>query len=255
MPFEPRQGRRPALRTAALVTVTAALALAGCRSDRTGVDPQLPGNPSSNPQFRSTAFIVDVNTRTKKVRITPPTASTPTPNVNTGAAVGSPSYSAAALDIPGPLFSIVAGDVVDLSTSGFVASAVGAFQPGKVRVQFDVFITNRLAGVELITSTFPAPPAGTSGVVLFPYETVVTTTSGGTSTGGDGTEIIMVPWPPAWTGTGHRTTSSTTPAVRPARMTASGTRSLRSPWPPVPLPRAGASASTSIRPSATSAHA
>src|SRR4029077_14298592 len=102
----------------------------------------------------------------------------------------SPSYQMSG-GITGPNFSIVAGDVVQLAASNYSASAVGAFSPGKIRVRFDINITNALSGVQLITPTFPVPPASVSGLFLFPYETVVTTTSGGVTVGGDGTEVVV----------------------------------------------------------------
>src|SRR5262249_3402852 len=80
------------------------------------------------------------------------------------------------------------GDAVRLIPSNFQASAVGAFIPGKVRVTFDVTIENKLTGINLITPTWPTPPA--QGVMLIPLEQVVTTTPGGT-TGGDGNEILV----------------------------------------------------------------
>src|SRR5262249_39069940 len=88
--------------------------------------------------------------------------------------------------------SLVGGDVVTLTSSNFVASAVGAFTPGKVRVTFNINVTNKLNGVQLIGPTvFPAAPAGTTGPLLFPYDIAVAVTSGGTATGGQGNDIIV----------------------------------------------------------------
>ena len=53
-----------------------------------------------------------------------------------------------------------------------VASNLHQFTQDKVRIQFDVTITNQLTGVQLITPTFPTPPAGVTGVLLFPFENV-----------------------------------------------------------------------------------
>jgi hypothetical protein len=174
--------------TRAVVLLTAAT-FAACNVDQGSTGPRLPGNPGPNPQIRSAAFIADVNVRTREIRITAPVA-----GVATGAPAAQGAASGPSLHIErngGPVASILAGDVVELTTSGFTASAVGQFTPGKVRVTFDVNITNRLASVELITPTFPQPPAGVSGVLLFPFENVVIVTSGGTSTGGDGTEVLV----------------------------------------------------------------
>jgi hypothetical protein len=128
---------------------------------------------------------MDVNVRDGLVRITAPQGLSLSA-ANPGSAAG-PSFSA----MQGPSFSILAGDAVQLTTSNFFASNVGDFTPNKVRVKFDVNITNRLSSVELITPSFPTPPAGTQGVILFPFENVVTVTSGGTSVGGDGTDVII----------------------------------------------------------------
>ena len=89
-------------------------------------------------------------------------------------------------------FSLVGGDVVTLTSSNFVASAVGAFQPGKVRVTFDINITNKLTGVQLVGPTVfpsvpPAPPARCSSRTTSPSPS----TSGGTATGGQGNDIIV----------------------------------------------------------------
>jgi hypothetical protein len=159
---------------------------AACNIEQGTTGPRLPDNPGSNPTFRNAAFIADVNMRTGEIKIIAP-ITTITP--------GAPSAAAAPLfmnsSTPGINYSILAGDVVELTTSAFTASAVGQFTPGKVRVNFDVNVTNRLSSVELITPTFPTPPAGVSGVLLFPFENVTIVTSGGTTVGGDGTEVIV----------------------------------------------------------------
>jgi hypothetical protein len=172
-------------RFAALFAV-AALAAACSSAERTATEPTLPGNNPSNPQLRRATFIIDVNTRTREVRVAAPTPII-SPSFDLVGRTPTPGRSG-----PGsPSFSIIAGDVVQLTTSNYFASAVGAFQPGKVRVTFDVNITNRLSGVQLITPTFPVPPVGTNGIVLFPFETNVTVTSGGTTVGGDGTDVLI----------------------------------------------------------------
>jgi hypothetical protein len=125
----------------------------------------------SHGPYERLAFVVDVNTQERSVRLSGPSGP--------AAAPGAPN------------FSLVAGDVVELAASNYSASAVGAFLPGKIRVRFNISIANRLAGVQLITPTFPAPPPGTNGIVLFPYETSVTVTAGGTSVGGNGNDVVV----------------------------------------------------------------
>jgi hypothetical protein len=175
-------------RTVPTIATLAALAMAACSGGDKSAGPVLPGNPPSNPQLKRAAFVMDVDMRTRQVKITAPTT---TLNSLSHGATGSRGLSANSADNPIGSQSIVAGDVVNLTTSNFSASPVGQFTPGKVRVKFDVNITNRLASVQLITPTFPTPPAGVIGVLLFPFSTNVTTTTGGTSTGGDGTTIII----------------------------------------------------------------
>ncbi len=169
-------------RAAALTTAATMVALSAC-SDSTpaSVDPVLPGNPPIPVQYRGAAFIMDVSAVRKTVRVTAPT---------TGIAG---RLSAASLNLgvnSGPQYSLLGGDVIDLSTSNFVAGAVGATVPGKVLVTFDMTINNKLAGIRLITPTFPTPPAGVTGLQAFPFEISVTTTAGGVSSGGN--EIVVV---------------------------------------------------------------
>lgn len=180
MQFARRAGRTGNTRFTTMVFASAAaIALAACQGgDGAGAGPVLPPDQPQNPQYRNAAFIFDVNTATKTVRITEPTTHL---NMAPGI-VGGPNAIS---------FSIIAGDVIQLTTSNYQASTVGQFQPNKIRVTFDVSLTNKLASVQLITPTFPTPPAGVQGVLLFPYSTTVTTTSGGVSVGGDGTDVII----------------------------------------------------------------
>lgn len=173
----------PALAAAA----TAFLFGCGAGSDSAS-GPVLPGNPDPNPQLTRVAFLLDVNTKDRKVKITKPALSTQ--GLRSATAWNGPKGAVESVD-RAPSLSILGGDVIDLTTSNYFASTVGAFTPNKVRVRFDVNITNQLSGVQIITPTFPTPPAGASGVLLFPFATNVTTTSGGVSTGGDGTDIIV----------------------------------------------------------------
>ena len=74
-------------------------------------------------------------------------------------------------------YAMLGTNEVTATTSNFLRSAPGAFQPNKVRVQFDVAITNRLTSATLMPSTFAGGPAGT-GLILFPYR--ITQVIGGT---------------------------------------------------------------------------
>ncbi len=192
--------------TRLLLTSVAALAVA-CGGERGTTEPRLPGNPPPNPQIQSAAFIADVNLRTGVIKISEPVNSS-TPSLSALLAGGEPGKFGKGTG--GPIRSIIAGDVIELTASNYVASTVGQFTPNKIRVSFDINITNRLASVELITPTFPVPPAGVSGVFLFPYTAVATVTTGGVGVGGDGTELIVeqpsygaVDASVAWDGAAH----------------------------------------------------
>lgn len=163
------------------LAVAAATVLAACGkgdSGSTPADPVLPGDPVGNPRFRAAAFVFDVNTAEKTVKVIAPDGGIVNASLRGG-------------EGDGPNYSILAGDVVELTTSNYNASAVGAFTPGRIRVTFDVNITNRISAINLITPTFPTPPAGVTGVLLFPFEAANIVSTGGTTVGGDGTEIIV----------------------------------------------------------------
>ncbi len=74
-------------------------------------------------------------------------------------------------------YAMLGSNEVTATASNFLRSAPGAFQPNKVRVQFDVAITNRLTSATLVPSTFTGGPVP-AGLLLFPYR--VTQVIGGT---------------------------------------------------------------------------
>ncbi len=173
-PLQRRSGIKSMVRS---VLSTAAIALAACSGEslNTPADPVLPQDPKVNPQVRSLAWLFDVNTAKKTVKITPPSAA-----VAKAAGLD--------LDVNGQVeMSLVGADVIALTASNYAATGVGTggAPPNKVRVTFDVAITNLLTSVQLITPTFPTPPVGATGLFMFPFENVVTTTSGGVSTTGN----------------------------------------------------------------------
>ena len=81
----------------------------------------LPGTPTPNPQITRAAFLADVNVRSGEVKIRAPQL-TGTQN-GLGALKGEERDA----NLRGVEFSLLGGDVVTLTTSNFVASAVGAF--------------------------------------------------------------------------------------------------------------------------------
>lgn len=169
------RSRRP---PTALVLVLASMVL-GCTAEQKTVGPygipEVPEVPANG--VARAAFLAEVNVSSGRIRIFAP---------STG--LGAVGEGADGLSL-----SLLGGDATLLTTSNFSASPVGAFQPGKVRVSFDIAITNRLSGVNLVGPTaFPAPPPGSTGPLLFPYDIAIAVTAGGTSTGGSGNDVIVV---------------------------------------------------------------
>lgn len=156
-------------------TGAAVVALAACSGESLSnpEDPQLPGDAPVTPAVQAAAWRFDVSTKDRKIKITPP--------------AGKVASVAANLSRAGVEYSLVGADVIALTASNYAATGVGTggAPAGKVRVTFDLAITNLLSSVDLITPTFPTPPAGGSGVFAFAFSTNVTTTSGGVSTSGN----------------------------------------------------------------------
>jgi hypothetical protein len=67
--------------------------------------------------------------------------------------------------------SLIGSDAVQVLVTDIERSAVGAVTPGLVRVRMSIRIAKRFSNLRLMTPTWPSIPAGTSGVVLIPFET------------------------------------------------------------------------------------
>jgi len=180
MHFKPRRARTRSLAVRRVLATVAAFGLAACAVQEKAAGPVLPPAPPDNPQLVQAAFIFHVNTTTGRVDISAPQAT-----------VNGFNSAPARSGLGGPSFSLIAGDAINLTASNFFASAVGQFTPGKIRVRFDLNVTNELSSVQLITPTFPPPPPGVSGILIFPFATHVTVTSGGVSVGGSGDSLII----------------------------------------------------------------
>ncbi len=179
--------------SAAVVGLTMALAACGREASIGPVRPELPDNPPIPPQYRGAAFVMDVSSLRKTVRITPPQGTIRSPIASTSIAGdfarGVPKLGNPAND-PGEAFaSLLGGDVIDLVATNYQAGQLGAVQPNKILVTFDLQINNKLNGVDLILPTWPTPPAGAAGPLMFPFEIGVTTTSGGVAVSGN--EVIV----------------------------------------------------------------
>jgi TolB protein len=147
-----------------VLVALAALLAAGCSSD----DPSEPAAgplPAANPAPRTLAVRVDLAAGTVTV-LDPPSAAP----VRAGRG--------------GPSFALLGAAEISATTSNFSRSAVGQFIAKKVRIRFDVAITNR-SSVALQAPTWPAVP-GTPSVMLFPFGT--------TLTGGNGAIVASTDW-------------------------------------------------------------
>lgn len=163
--------------------------LSACASsDKNPIAPVIPGEPSFPAAFRQSQVVFDVSIRDKKVVV-----SIAGNSVNAGNAASGKAGSSVTLDGANP--SLLGKDVIQISTSNYTAGGLGqgGAPAGKVRVRFDVAITNLLNGVIMETPTFPTPPAGETGVFMFPFLTTVTNTTGGTTVEDGNTVVIETP--------------------------------------------------------------
>lgn len=154
----------PPLAPRRALVALAALLVAACSSD----DPSGPAAgppPAANPAPRTLAVRVDVAAGTVTV-------------------LEPPSGTAVSAGRGGPSFALLGAREISATTSNFFRSAVGEFTAKKVRIRFDVAITNR-SSVALEAPTWPAVP-GTPSVMLFPFAT--------TLTGGNGAIDASTDW-------------------------------------------------------------
>src|SRR5262245_13800590 len=147
--------RRFALTLAAATASVAAVACAG-HQGAPAAPPQFPGLTGPAAAVKPVAFIADINVHNRTIRITSPSSNT------------LDKTSLSILGGKAPNLSLLGGDAVRLLPSNYQSSQVGAFIPGKIRVTFDVTIENKLPGINLVTPTWPTPPA--PGVMLLPLD-------------------------------------------------------------------------------------
>jgi hypothetical protein len=176
-----RPARDATRRAASGLLLAASVGLGACSGDPTASTP--PGNPAANTELGRASFIFDINLAQGSVTVKDPTLKL-TPSL-AGLGAGQPAG--------GPGFSILSNDAIIVTASNFVASTVGQVVPNKVRVTFDVAISNKLPSIDLITPSFPLAPAGQTGLLLLPYTTSIISTSGGGGTGGGNTVIFERP--------------------------------------------------------------
>ena len=173
------------------LVATLGITLAGCSTDSpVGASPQLPAAPLIPPQYRGAAWTAEVSTLRKTVRFVPPQGTILRPNGQANANVVNEDMIKDAANA-GVSQSLLGADVLDLVPTNFVAGPLGGVVPNKILITFSVQINNKLASVDLIRPTFPTPPPSATGVLLFPFEIQVTTTSGGVQQGGNSNEVVV----------------------------------------------------------------
>jgi hypothetical protein len=176
-----RPARDTTRRVASGLFLAASVGLGACAGDPTASTP--PENPAANTELGRASFIFDVNLAQGSVTVKDPTLKLQ-PSLGGIGAGGTGG---------GPAYSILSNDAIIVTATNFVASTVGQVVPNKVRVTFDVAISNKLPNIDLITPSFPLAPAGQTGLLLLPYTTSIISTSGGGGTGGGNTVIFERP--------------------------------------------------------------
>jgi Tol biopolymer transport system component len=154
-----------AVRPTAALGVLVALLLAGCATEQPTEPPSGGGPPRLPSELQARAIAVRVDVA-----------------AGTVAPVSRPSASVAGA--PGLSLALFGANEIGAVTSSFFRSAVGQFTPKKVRVRFDVALTNR-SSVALLPPSFPSPPAGAQAVLLFPFSTTLTAGNGAVNESSD----------------------------------------------------------------------
>ncbi len=126
------------------------LTAAACSSESPSTAPDVPTMPAD---LATAAFQLTIDVPTGRV------------------SVGSPRQAASASSVTpgGPAFSLVGNDIVTLHATDCTFTAAPNNSKQK-RCTLGLAIENRLKLVDLVTpTTFPKPPAGTDGLLVFPY--------------------------------------------------------------------------------------
>ena len=134
-----------ARRRAWLLLVSSMLWLNACESD--GTDPAAPASPPS--ELKALALAIDVDLAAGSATVRPPEQL-----VQSGG---------------GPSFALFGRNEVSAAVSNVTRSRISEFTPSRVRVRFDLSLTNKLLNSDLVPSTFPTAPV--AQVVAFPFGT------------------------------------------------------------------------------------
>jgi hypothetical protein len=152
----PRSLRAPGATAALLSTLLA------CSPDDATT---APGSPTDPHDLGQAAFQITIDVSTGKVSISPPHAS------------GLVSTAGAR-----PSFSLVGGEAIRLHAGDCVFSAIPNNSKRK-RCTLQLALENRLQFSDLVTpSTFPQPPAGADGIMVFPFTSAALGLPGGSAT-------------------------------------------------------------------------
>lgn len=152
---------RPPLRLCFAVLVAA---ISACSADQAPTGP-VPG-PGPGPDLTRGAFQLTIDVQTGQIRV----------GVSGGGVQSAGSHG------EGPSFSILGTDAVGIEASNCTFSAIPGNTKQK-RCTFQLSIANRLSTTDLVTaSTFPQPPAGTNGILVFPFSSASLGLTGGTAT-------------------------------------------------------------------------
>jgi hypothetical protein len=122
----------------------------GACQDQGGTEPE-PISRSQELRGRALAIDIDLTSGTAKARFL----------TSAGLSTGS----------DGPSFALFGRNEISATVTNLTRSAVGEFTPLRVRVRFDLSLTNTLVNSDLVPSTFPLPPTGVNEVVAFPFAT------------------------------------------------------------------------------------
>ena len=131
------------------------LGLAGCGGSDRDLVPTAPETPESI-DFGAHAFQLTIDARTGEIEVNGPRT----------------AMSARVIQ-NAPSFSLIGSDGVEFEVRSGCQFAPIPNRPRHRRCTFRVELTNRMQGVDLVTPTeFPRPPAGVTGILLFPWTAV-----------------------------------------------------------------------------------
>jgi hypothetical protein len=139
--------------------LAAALVLAACGQEQ----PSAPTPPAGTPDLRSSAIPLTIDVSTGQIT------------------VGSSHAGTSSKVAGGPSFSLIGSEAIRLHATNCTFSAIANNNKQK-RCTFDLTLENRLQITDLVSPTsFPRPPQGATGVVVFPYSAASLGVPGGSA--------------------------------------------------------------------------